>query len=350
MSKRSRRKRIRRLALMKEGYDNGKYSGKQHETPASLATFDKTLGKEKHAAGEGGKKQFFLKRIYEKEYKKLIIIPLVILLLAIAQIAIQTATTEDFINKGVSLKGGVTIVVPSEQVFDLILIKDSLARQFPDLDINARLLKKTGDATGLVIEADAEKDRVEDFLAFIEQLTKIPRDKYSIEEMGSSLGATFFKQAFLAIIIAFVFMGIVVFIIFRTFVPSLTVILAALSDIIVTVAIVNLLGMKVSTAGVAAFLMIIGYSVDTNILLTTRMIKRTEGAIMERLYSAIKTGLTMSFTTIVAVIIGLTVAQSEVLRQIMTVILIGLIVDMMNTWIQNSGILRWYIEKRRKNE
>ena len=69
-------------------------------------------------------------------------------------------------------------------------------------------------------------------------------------------------------------MGLVVFIYFRTLVPSLAVILAAFSDIVVTLAIFNLTGEKLSTAGVAAFLMLIGYSVDTDILLNTRVLKK----------------------------------------------------------------------------
>jgi preprotein translocase subunit SecF len=77
-------------------------------------------------------------------------------------------------------------------------------------------------------------------------------------------------------------MGLVVFFYFRSIAPSLAVILEAFSDIIVTLAIFNLTGIKLSTAGIAAFLMLIGYSVDTDILLSTRVLKRKDGTVMER--------------------------------------------------------------------
>jgi len=141
-------------------------------------------------------------------------------------------------------------------------------------------------------------------------------------------------------------MSIVVFLYFRTFVPSAAVILAAFSDIVVTLAIVNFLGVKISAAGIAAFLMLIGYSVDTDILLSTRLLKRKEGTEMERIYGAINTGFTMTLTTLVAVVIGLFFTQSDVIRQIMIILLIGLLVDMINTWIQNVGILRLYLERK----
>jgi len=63
-------------------------------------------------------------------------------------------------------------------------------------------------------------------------------------------------------------------------VPSSCVILAAVSDIISTIAVTNLLGLKMSTAGIAALLMLIGYSVDTDILLTTKVLKTTTAIAM----------------------------------------------------------------------
>ena len=141
-------------------------------------------------------------------------------------------------------------------------------------------------------------------------------------------------------------MAIVVILYFRVWVPSLAVILAAFSDITVTLAIFNLTGIKLSTAGIAAFLMLIGYSVDTDVLLTTRLLKRADGSVMDRIYGAIKTGMTMTTTTLVAVLVALFLVQSEVIKQIMIILFIGLLVDMIMTWIQNVGILRLYLEKK----
>jgi len=151
-------------------------------------------------------------------------------------------------------------------------------------------------------------------------------------------------------ILAFLFMGIVVLITFRLPAPSLAVILAAASDIIVTLAVVNLLEIKLSKAGIVAFLMLIGYSVDTDILLSTKVLKHKRGTIMDRIYSSMKTGFTMTFTTMGAVAVALFVATSETIIQIMTILLIGLIVDIPMTYLQNTAILRWYLEKKNKNE
>jgi preprotein translocase subunit SecF len=61
-----------------------------------------------------------------------------------------------------------------------------------------------------------------------------------------------------------------------------------------------------------------------------------------------KTGLTMSCTTLTAVVVALIFVRSGVIKQIMIILLIGLLVDLLMTWIQNVGILRLYLERKRK--
>ena len=58
----------------------------------------------------------------------------------------------------------------------------------------------------------------------------------------------------------------------------------------------------------------------------------------------------MSLTTLIAVSIALMFTQSEIIKQIMIILLIGLIVDLINTWIQNVGILRLYLERKAKKQ
>ncbi len=186
------------------------------------------------------KKPFFLKRIYEKQYKKLLIIPALLLVLALIQIGAQYATTGDFLNKGVSLKGGLTVTI--EKNVNIVELERLLTDEFPAADVSVRIISQTGRQVGTIVEAsDVDSDSL---IEVLEENLEITREQYSIEVMGSSLGASFFKETFRALILAFLFMGVVVFIYFRVPVPSLAVILSAFSDIIVTLAIVNLLGMK----------------------------------------------------------------------------------------------------------
>ncbi|MBT4804821.1 protein translocase subunit SecF [Candidatus Woesearchaeota archaeon] len=290
-----------------------------------------------------------LKDIYEQKYKVLLLIPFIILVLALLQIGIQTAVTGDFVNKGITLKGGSSITLDKTDMVNVEELGLFLQDKFPKADINVRTISSAGQVVSVAVDSDAqENSEINALTKAVTEKYNLGKGDYSIEVMGSALGNSFFKQTFMALIIAFLLMGIVVLIYFRTIIPSLAVILAALSDIIVTLSIFNLTGIKLSTAGIAAFLMLIGYSVDTDILLSTRLLKRKEGTVMDRVYGAMKTGLTMSTTTLVAIGVALIFVESEVVKQIMIILFIGLLVDLVMTWIQNVGILRMYIEKKRK--
>ena len=340
-----------------------------------------------------------LKHFYDFNYKALLAIPFLLLAFSIICIGLQYASTGDFINRDVSLKGGLTLTITTDKDVDISQFESSLKSAFPENDIEVRALTKFGSQAGIIIAADIEEKEVDSNLGkLLEEAgdvlnTKLTSKDYSLETVGSSLGASFFKEVVRALLIAFLFMGAVVFFYFgpdlklkiitatlaivssiiifmnkgvlldivaylmgaaliyifiRYSIPSFAVILATLSNIIVTLAIVNFLNIKLSTAGIAAFLMLIGYSVDTDILLSTKVLKRKDGTILERIFAAMKTGFTMTITTIAAVTVALLFTQSEIIKQIMVILLIGLFIDLINTWIQNAGILRLYLERKQK--
>lgn len=287
--------------------------------------------------------------IYYKHYKKLLLIPFIMLLLAIVVLIANTATTGYFINRGISFTGGLEATIINPQV-DVGTIKADLMNEFPDNELEVRSIQKEGIITEIKVKTDItleETAEVERFFSEVEKSSKpLSKDDISKESFGASMGSSFFSQLMVAVIIALVFMGFIVFLYFKSFIPSSAVILAAISDIIVTIAVIDLMGMKVGTAGIAALLMLIGYSVDTDILLSTRVLKNKEGTVYNRIITAMKTGMTMTITTTAAVVVTLMVAEPDVLKEIMTIILIGLIVDIINTWLQNAGIIRWWMEKK----
>jgi preprotein translocase subunit SecF len=259
--------------------------------------------------------------------------------------------TGDFLNKGVSLKGGISITVPLDQGLDTDALKQQLALTYPNNDVSIREISSRGRVVGFSLDIDVDPSNDGTTNAIIDEIRsftnlELNKGEYSLETIGSSLGSSFFRETFRSILLAFIFMAVVVMLYFRKLVPALIVILAVVSDIIATLAVVNLLGIKLSTGGIAAFLMLIGYSVDTDMLLSTRMLKKQGLSMHDRIMGALKTGLLMTITTIIAVTTALVFTQSAVIKQIMTILLIGLIFDLIFTWFQNMGVLRLYLEKK----
>ncbi len=287
-------------------------------------------------------------KLYDKHYKIPFIITILILILGLFYLFSFSQIHGDIIKKDITLSGGTSVQISTET--DIKLLETALTENFDDFSVREISNILTGEQIAVVIETSADVDEIVPFLEeyFGFELTE---ENSSIEFTGSSLSDSFYNQLRFAIALSFIFMAIVVFIIFRTAIPSLAVIFAAFSDIVMTISVVNLLGISFSTAGIVAILMLIGYSVDTDILLTTRVLKRRGVSINRRIFNSFKTGITMSLTSLTVVVIGLilTYSFSKVFTQIFTILAIGLIFDIINTWLGNASLIKWYAEKNNLN-
>ncbi|MBU2612607.1 MAG: hypothetical protein KKB62_02715 [Nanoarchaeota archaeon] len=333
------------------------------------------------------------KNWHDKSYKWILIIPLLIIIGSIFYIGITYSKTGDFINKDISLTGGTSITIYDGNL-SLSDLEDEFSSTVPGFGTKRIYEFGTNEQKAVVVETTLEPEEIQDLLEDYLGYELIEGENSDITFTGSILSESFYEQLLLAILLAFSFMSWVVFVIFgsktklkilsgilvfanailslavfssdasfiSTFlilaitftiyffysIPSLAVIISAFANILMTLVLVDILGIKMSTAGIVAFLMLIGYSVDTDILLTTRMLKRKEGSLNERIYGAFKTGTTMTLTSFFALLVALIVVQSfsVVLAQIFTILVIGLGFDLLNTWVTNVSILKWHIERR----
>jgi preprotein translocase subunit SecF len=119
----------------------------------------------------------------------------------------------------------------------------------------------------------------------------------------------------------------------------------------IAVALMNLFHIELSFGTFAALLMLIGYSVDTDILLTTKVLGERK-YIDKKIASVRATGLTMTIAALAAFLVlhifstydfVLGLAPITVLSAISTVMIFGLLADIMNTWFLNAGLLKWYM-------
>ncbi len=287
-------------------------------------------------------------RFHDKYYKLLLLIPAIILIFSVAYMVVFYYNTGDFINRDISLTGGTSVTIHEKR--NIEDVEKDLSGKLESISIREISDLITREQKAIIIEttSDAETTRevLEDYLGYT-----LTEENSSFEFTGSSLSKSFFRQLLIAILLAFVFMALVVFIIFRTFVPSAAIIISAFADIFMTLTLFNILGLEMSNAGIIAFLMLIGYSVDTDILLTNRVLKRHEDPLNRRIFSAFKTGITMTLTSLMAIIFALLIVMSfsAVLTKIFTILVIGLSFDILNTWITNVSLIKWYVKSKHEN-
>ncbi|MEM4152965.1 MAG: protein translocase subunit SecF [Candidatus Pacearchaeota archaeon] len=304
--------------------------------------------KEKEQKPIKPKPKFLSSEWYDKNYKKLLFITIILFIILVGYIVFFYIQNGDIMKKDVSLTGGTIVTVYASDI-NIDELESFLQNKLREVNVRKLEDISTRKTIAFIVETPSDPDItqtvLEEFLGY-----KLDNTNSSIEISGSALAKSFYNQLLVAILIAFIFMAIVVFIIFRAIVPSLMVVFCAALDIIGALALVNLFGFRISTAGIAAFLMLIGYSVDTDTMLTTKTIKRRgEGTLNSRIKSAFKTGIIMTLTSLVAVFIGYLVANSIVLKEIFFVLTCGLFMDIIGTWIGNASLIKWYCEKKKIN-
>lgn len=283
--------------------------------------------------------------------KKLLPIPVLILLLSL--VVIYVSWNNASVPMSVDLKGGTVIIIPTQEPVPEL---DTLLEARFGFEARSRSIR---DFTGsirqeeIVINRDTltpdEEREITEFIINEFESNSIERGEILSETVSGFFSEMFLAESIKAVVFAFLFMAVVIFIKFRTFVPSFAVVLSAFADIVETIAAMIILGIELSKGSIVALLLLIGYSVDTDIMLTSRLLKqRGRKEIDLTIKNSMYTGFTMTGTTTTAMIVLFLVSTSDLLDSIATVIIIGLVFDLVNTWITNLSLLKMYVEGKRK--
>jgi preprotein translocase subunit SecF len=262
--------------------------------------------------------------------RQLAAIPLIVLLLALAVLGGWYLSTGAPVTPGIDFTGGTELQIQSQASADEIRST-----------LGAESISPIASApnTYLVTFQSGETG------ALVDQARGAGYEVQSVQSVSASFGGDTQRLALIGVAIAFAGMSVLTFALFRSFVPSVAIVISAFSDIVVPLALMNLFGIRLSLGTVAALLMLIGYSVDSDILLNNHVLRRS-GGFYESAYRAMRTGVTMTLTSIAAMAvmaITATLFGIPLLPEIGTVLVFGLTADLMNTYMLNMSLLRWYM-------
>ena len=342
---------------------------------------------------------------FGKNYKKYMIVPLVLLIPILLMIFVFPG-----ISPGIDLTGGNVIIIRSATELNQVSIEEIISSEFnltelkvstiasptgygawieyskePNVSsaeelINSASLTLDTESKSIALSNNAitilggeakEYDNAklalldaQDALAaykedFALTLQNILTEKLSLgedvefqrKEISPTIGAAALQSAFFIAIAGMLVITFVIFIAFRQVVPSLAIIQAMIFDVLAGLAGMALLGIPLSLTTIPALLLLVGYSVDTDIMLTSRMLKGKGATPGERATTSMKTGLTMTGTTLAALISMILVSyfyQIDVIYHISAILLFGLLGDIIATWLMNAPILLWFVEAKKK--
>ena len=287
--------------------------------------------------------------VQKTDNKKLIAIPLAVLAVALLIIAFTTLKTGSPVALGMDFVGGTQFTVTTtlteaqlQDMFSAYPLKDirisgnRVILQFSQMD--------TDDLTAL-----------ESLIRGNSRFTDI-----DLKQVAPIYSQQLQKTAFYAVLLSFAGIAIAVFILYRKIVSSSAILLCVASDILISVAFMSIFRIELTLGTVAALIMLIAYSVDSNILLTNKVFKRS-GNLNDKIAGAMRTGMLMTTSTIAAFLVMFIVSTFvhyivpgippiPLLSQISLIVLIGLIADILNTWFLNAGILRMSLTRSKSKK
>lgn len=268
--------------------------------------------------------------------RQLVVVPLVMLAIALAIIGGTFLVTGAPVHLGIEFTGGVEMTVDAEAS------EEEIEAAFSEEPAGIQGVGGTDDRYIITFPVDVEDERIGSQLEADAEAAGF--DVRSFDERSAAFGADTQQEALFGLVLAFIGMSLLVGVIFRSFVPSIAIVASAFSDIMIPLALMNLLGIELSLGTVAALLMLIGYSVDSDILLNNHILRR-RGDFYESTQRAMRTGITMTTTSIVAMAVMTVVAwffQIPLLPAVGIVLVFGLLADLMNTYLLNVSLLRYY--------
>ena len=128
---------------------------------------------------------------YNKYYKILLVIPVIIMLLSLVYLGFFFSKHKDFMLKDASLSGGTTITLNGD--IDTGKLETELKIKFSDLSVRKLTDLRTGKLLATVLETSAPssefKETIESILGY-----KLNDENSSTEFSGPTLSENFYKQ------------------------------------------------------------------------------------------------------------------------------------------------------------
>ena len=238
----------------------------------------------------------------------------------------------------IDFKGGTMVAVNFTEPVDINKIRNSMSDISIDgqkFDFSKEEIKHFGDESNVAIRLASLKDeppqfsqKVADKIASVYP-ELVPEDRndfiLSIEKVGPKVGAELSGDAVLAIFSALVLILIYISIRFE-FKYAVGAIAALTHDVAITLGIFSILGYEISLAVIAAFLTIVGYSLNDTIVIFDRVRENVKGLKSISFRSVINQSINVTSVTTFLVVLILFLVGGEVIHSFAFAMIVGVIV------------------------
>ncbi|MAQ72524.1 MAG: protein translocase subunit SecF [Candidatus Marinimicrobia bacterium] len=262
------------------------------------------------------------------------------------------------LNLGIDFKGGTAIGLSfTEEVSiqEIRTVMQSVSVQDQEFDLSKEEIKYFGSNKDVMIKINSQDNTPENFGQGIvnhiyeSMPTKVPQDKnmfvLSLGAVSPKVGSELSGKAFWSIISALVLILFYISIRFE-FKFAIGAILALVHDIIITLGIFSLTGYEITLSTVAAFLTIVGYSLNDTIVILDRVRENMkssgtvlfESTINKSINQSLSRTLITSLTTLFVIVV-LLIYGGEVIRPFAFTMFVGVIIGTYSSIYIASALL-----------
>ena len=262
------------------------------------------------------------------------------------------------LNLGIDFRGGTMIGLNFSEEVEIQEVRaamQSILIEGQEFDLSTEEIKHFGNNTDVMIKINTRDDAPKNFAQEIvnhlyqNMNEKVPEDKnnfiLSVEMVGPKVGSELSGKALWSIISA---LGLILFYISIRFEFKFAIgaILALVHDVVITLGIFSFTGYEITLGTVAAFLTIVGYSLNDTIVILDRIRENMkssgtvlfESTINKSINQSLSRTLITSLTTLVVIIV-LIYAGGEIIRPFAFTMLVGVIIGTYSSIYIASGLL-----------
>ncbi|MBN2031591.1 protein translocase subunit SecF [bacterium] len=253
-------------------------------------------------------------------------------------------------NYGIDFKGGTSILIEFEKTITTQDIRDAL---IPAGYGNSEI-KSFGTQNQYIIYIGQQKElSASEMVGQIQQaisasITDVPYEILETDSVGPKIGQELRKAMVMAILIALLLMLIYIGWRFE-FVFAVGAVIALFHDVLITLGIFILLNYELSLKEIAAFLTIVGYSMNDTIIVYDRIrenlkIYRSDdlNVILNRSINTTMSRTVITSLTTFVVVLSLFIFGSEVIKGFAFVMLVGIIIGTYSSiFVASPVVFEW---------
>ncbi|NAZ26139.1 MAG: hypothetical protein GU343_01190 [Nanoarchaeota archaeon] len=277
----------------------------------------------------------------EKNYKKFLMISILILVIFVGIILFNYFKYGYIINKSITISGGYVTLINN----NYHITNSEIQNVLNQMNITDYVLYSTPNIVYIESGKEINGTLLINLLNQDYNIKLLPTD-ISIQQYSSLVGNLIFNQFLFFVILAMVLTAFVIFIAFRASKITLNIISTILFDIIGLLAILSITKYPIGANGFIGMLMILGFAIDNNVVLSTNIVKEKDKPFIERVRMSFRVGMLMEIIALYTLLLLYFIVPEPSVDEFAFVLSIAIILDLLYYLIGNIPLYKYFEAKK----